>query len=107
MAGLLAALKPLCPFSKSSLRIAGFWRASERLKPGFKISLVVFGAEDASTIAALLVGKTTLSRAERLVVGACLVSSSASSALAFFATEVSDTVPLSELERSSSPMTAD
>ena len=107
LAGLLEALKPLCPLSKSSLRIAGFWRASERLKPGFKISLVDAGAEVVSTLAAVLAGKTTLSRAERLVVGACLVSSSASSASAFFATEVSDTVPLSELERSSSPMTAD
>ena len=107
-AGLLEALKPLCPLSKSSLRIAGFWRASERLKPGFKISLVVFGAENASTIAALLVGKTALSRTERsVVVAAALASSLASAASAFFATGVSDTVPLSELERSSSPMTAD
>ena len=104
---LPAALKPLYPFSKSSLRIAGFWRASERLKPGFKISLVVFGAEDASTIAALLAGKTTLSRTERSVILADLASSLASAASAFFATEVSDTVPLSELERNSSPMTAD
>ena len=55
----------------------------------------------------MLAGKTTLSRAERLVVGACLVSSLTSAASAFFATEVSDTVPLSELERNSSPMTAD
>ena len=105
---MLAALKPLCPLSKSSLRIAGFWRASERLKPGFKISLVVVGVEVASTLAALLVGKTLLSRAERsVVVAAGLASSLASAASAFFATEVSDTVPLSELERSSSPMTAD
>ena len=105
---MLAALKPLCPLSKSSLRIAGFWRASERLKPGFKISLVVVGVEVASTLAALLVGKTLLSRAERsVVVAAGLASSLASTASAFFATEVSNTVPLSELERSSSPMTAD
>ena len=102
MAGLLAALKPLCPLSKSSLRIAGFWRASERLKPGFKISLV------ASTLAAVLVGKTALSTAERSdVVAAGLDSSFTSTTSAFFATDVSDTVPLSELERSSRPILAD
>ena len=105
---MLEALKPLCPLSKSSLRIAGFWRASERLKPGFKSSLVVFGAEVVSTLAAVLVGKTALSAAERsVVVAAGFVSSFASTASAFFTTGVSDTVPLSELDRSSSPMTAD
>ena len=108
LAGLLAALKPLCPLSKSSLRIAGFWRASERLKPGFKISLVVSGAEVVSTLAAVLVGKTALSTAERsVVVAAGLASSFASTSSAFLATGVSDTVPLSELERSSRPIIAD
>ena len=107
LAGLLAALKPLCPLSKSSLRIAGFWRASERLKPGFKISLVVSGAEVASTLAGVLVGKTALSTAERSVVAAGLASSFASTSSAFLATGVSDTVPLSELERSSRPIIAD
>ena len=107
LAGLLEALKPLCPLSKSSLRIAGFWRASARLKPGFKISLVDTGAEVVSTLAAVLVDKTALSRAERSVVVAELVSSFASTISAFLATGVSDTVPLSKLERSSSPMTAD
>ena len=107
LAGLLEALKPLCPLSKSSLRIAGFWRASERLKPGFKISLVDAGAEVVSTLAAVLVGKTALSTAERSVVAAGLVSSFASTISAFFATGVSDTVPLSVLERSSSPIIAD
>ena len=105
---MLEALKPLCPLSKSSLRIAGFWRTSERLKPGFKSSLVVSGAEVVSTLAAVLVGKTALSAAERtVVVAAGFVSSFASTASAFFTTGVSDTVPLSELDRSSSPMTAD
>ena len=104
---MLAALKPLCPLSKSSLRIAGFWRASERLKPGFKISLVDFGAEVVSTLATVLVGKTALSRAERSVVAAGLASSLASAVSAFFTTGVSDTVPLSELERSSRPIIAD
>ena len=104
---LPAALKPLCPLSKSSLRIAGFWRASERLKPGFKISLVVSGAEVASTLAGVLVGKTALSTAERSVVAAGLASSFASTSSAFLATGVSDTVPLSELERSSRPIIAD
>ena len=108
MAGLLEALKPLCPLSKSSLRIAGFWRASERLKPGFKISLVVSGAEVVSTLAAVLVGKTALSTAERsVVVAAGLASSLASTSSTFLATGVSDTVPLSELERSSRPIIAD
>ena len=104
---LPAVLKPLCPLSKSSLRIAGFWRASERLKPGFKISLVVSGAEVASTLAGVLVGKTALSTAERSVVAAGLASSFASTSSAFLATGVSDTVPLSELERSSRPIIAD
>ena len=108
LAGLLAALKPLCPLSKSSLRIAGFWRASERLKPGFKISLVDAGTEVVSTLAGALVAKTLLSTAERSVVlVAGLVSSFASTASAFFTTGVSDTVPLSELERSSRPIIAD
>ena len=108
LAGLLAALKPLCPLSKSSLRIAGFWRASERLKPGFKISLVDFGAEVVSTLAGALVAKTLLSTAERSVVVATgLASSLASAVSAFFTTGVSDTVPLSELERSSRPIIAD
>ena len=107
MAGLLAALKPLCPLSKSSLRIAGFWRASERLKPGFKISLVDSGAAVVSTLAGVLVGKTALSTAERSVVAAGLASSLASAVSAFFTTGVSDTVPLSELERSSRPIIAD
>ena len=107
LAGLLEALKPLCPLSKSSLRIAGFWRASERLKPGFKISLVDSGAEVVSTLATVLVGKTALSRAERSVVAAGLASSLASAVSAFFTTGVSDTVPLSELERSSRPIIAD
>ena len=107
-AGLLEALKPLCPLSKSSLRIAGFWRASERLKPGFKISLVDSGAEVVSTLAAVIVGKTLLSRAEwSVVVAAGLASSLVSAASAFFTTGVSDTVPLSVLERSSSPIIAD
>ena len=105
---MLAALKPLCPLSKSSLRIAGFWRASERLKPGFKISLVDFGAEVVSTLAGALVAKTLLSTAERSVVVATgLASSLASAVSAFFTTGVSDTVPLSELERSSRPIIAD
>ena len=105
---MLAALKPLCPLSKSSLRIAGFWRASERLKPGFKISLVDSVAEVVSTLAAVIVGKTLLSRAERsVVVAAGLASSLASAVSVFFTTGVSDTVPLSELERSSSPIIAD
>ena len=104
---MLAALKPLCPLSKSSLRIAGFWRASERLKPGFKILLVDAGAEVVSTLAAVLVGKTALSTAERSVVAAGLASSLASATSVFFTTGVSDTVPLSELERSSSPIIAD
>ena len=107
-AGLLEALKPLCPLSKSSLRIAGFWRASERLKPGFKISLVDAGAEVISTLAAVIVGKAVLSTAERSVVDVAGLASSLPSAVsAFFTTGVSDTVPLSVLERSSSPMTAD
>ena len=107
-AGLLEALKPLCPLSKSSLRIAGFWRASERLKPGFKISLVDAGAEVISTLAAVIVGKAVLSRTERSVVDVAGLASSLPSAVsAFFTTGVSDTVPLSVLERSSSPMTAD
>ncbi|CIV81716.1 Uncharacterised protein [Streptococcus pneumoniae] len=105
--GAGAALKPLYPLSKSSLRIAGFWRASERLKPGFKISLIDAGAEVVSTLAAVLVGKTALSTAERSVVAAGLVSSFASTILAFFATGVSDTVPLLELERSSRPIIDD
>ncbi|CFV06166.1 Uncharacterised protein [Streptococcus pneumoniae] len=104
---LPAVLKPLYPLSTSSLRIAGFWRASERLKPGFKISLVDAGAEVVSTLAAVLVGKTALSTAERSVVAAGLVSSFASTILAFFATGVSDTVPLLELERSSRPIIDD
>ena len=105
---LPAVLKPLYPLSKSSLRIAGFSRASERLKPGFKSSLVVSGAEVVSTLAALLVGKTALLAAELSVVVAAVFASSFSSATsAFFTTGFSDTVPLSELERSSSPITAD
>ncbi len=104
---LPAVLKPLYPLSTSSLRIAGFWRASERLKPGFKISLVDAGAEVVSTLAAVLVGKTALSTAERSVVAAGLVSFFASTILAFFATGVSDTVPLLELERSSRPIIDD
>ena len=56
----------------------------------------------------MLVGKTTLSTAERSdVVAAGLASSFASTVSAFFATGVSDTVPLSELERSSRPILAD
>ncbi|CFP80303.1 Uncharacterised protein [Streptococcus pneumoniae] len=105
---LPAVLKPLYPLSTSSLRIAGFWRASERLKLGFKISLVDAGAEVVSTLAAVLIGKIALSTAERsVVVTAGLVSSFASTILAFFATGVSDTVPLLELERSSRPIIDD
>ena len=104
---LPAVLKPLYPLSKSSLRIAGFWRASERLKPGFKISLVDAGTEVVSTLAGALVAKTLLSTTERSVVAAGLASSFDSTASAFFTTGVSDTVPLSELERSSIPMIAD
>ncbi|CEX41153.1 Uncharacterised protein [Streptococcus pneumoniae] len=105
---LPAVLKPLYPLSTSSLRIAGFWRASERFKPGFKISLVDFGAEVVSTLAGALVAKTLLSTAERSVVlAAGLASSLASVVSAFFATGVSDTVPLLELERSSRPIIDD
>ena len=56
----------------------------------------------------MLVGKTALSTAERSdVVAAGLDSSFASTTSAFFATDVSDTGPLSELERSSRPILAD
>ena len=104
---MLAALKPLCPLSKSSLRIAGFWRASERLRAGFKSSFVDAGLDVASTLTGVLVGKTVLSTAERSVVATGLASSLASAASAFFTTGVSDTVPLSELERSSRPIIDD
>ena len=105
---MLAALKPLCPLSKSSLRIAGFWRASERLRAGFKSSFVDAGLDVASTLTGVLVGKTVLLTAERsVVVAAGLASSLASAVSAFFTTGASDTVPLSELERSSRPIIAD
>ena len=104
---MLAALKPLCPLSKSSLRIAGFWRASERLRAGFKSSFVDAGLDVASTLTGVLVGKTVLLTAERSVVATGLASSLASAASAFLTTGVSDTVPLSELERSSRPIIAD
>ena len=58
-------------------------------------------------MAGALVAKTLLSRAERSVVAAGLASSLASAVSAFFTTGVSDTVPLSELERSSRPIIAD
>ena len=59
-------------------------------------------------MAGALVAKTLLSRAERsVVVAAGLASSLASAVSVFFTTGVSDTVPLSELERSSRPIIAD
>ena len=105
--GAGAALKPLYPLLTSSLRIAGFWQASERLKPSFKISLIDAGAEVVSTLSAVLVGKIALSTAERSVVAAGLAPSFDSTASAFFATGVSDTVSLLELERSSRPIIND
>ena len=98
---------PLRPFSKSSLRIAGFWRASERLRAGFKISLVTSGAEVASTLAGVAVGKSTLATAERSVVADGLASSFTSTESAFFTTGVSDTFLLSDSERSSKLMIAE
>ena len=107
-AGLLEALKPLCPLSKSSLRIAGFWRASERLRAGFKSSLVDAGLDVASTLAGVLVGNETLLTAERSDVEVVAFSVSVvSTTSSFFTAEVSVTVPLSELERSSKPIIAD